>query len=61
MRRRVIGDSGGSSLRRWRLPGGALVEVEFGCGLTEKIPVRHRLGIILPGGESAGRGDRVPE
>ena len=49
---------GGSPLcgRRWRLPGGALIELEIGLGLGlgEEVPVQHRRGSILPRGWSAG-------
>jgi hypothetical protein len=46
------------SRRRRRLPGQALVELEAGVQLGDKVPVRHRLGSIIPGGRSAGGGDR---
>ena len=35
---------------RRRLAGGALIEREVGLGLLKEVPVRHRLGIIVPGG-----------
>jgi hypothetical protein len=40
------------------LPGDALVKREARVRLGDEFPVRHRLGIITPGGWSAGRSDR---
>jgi hypothetical protein len=53
------GIRGGGTLcgRRWRLPGDALIKREVGLRLAEEVPVRHRLGIIILGRWSAGRGD----
>lgn len=51
---------GGCSLacrRKW-LPGNALIKREVGLGLGEEVPVRHRLGSVVPGGWSARWGDR---
>jgi hypothetical protein len=44
------------SLReRRRLPGDTLIELGLGLGLglAEEVPVRHRLGSLVPGGRSA--------
>jgi len=43
---------GGGTLcgRRWRLPGDALVKLEAWARLGDDVPVRRRLGIIVPGG-----------
>jgi hypothetical protein len=49
---------GTASRRRRRLPGDALIELEVGLGLTEEVPVRRLLRSNVPGGTSAGRGDR---
>jgi hypothetical protein len=48
--RREIRGAGTLCGRRRRLPGDALIELEVGLGLLEEIPVRHRLGSIVPGG-----------
>ena len=40
--------------RRRRLPSDTLIELDVGLGLAEEVPVRHRLGSILPGGRPAG-------
>jgi hypothetical protein len=40
--------------RRSWLSGDALIKLEVGCGLAEKVPGRHRLRHITPGGWSAG-------
>jgi len=44
--------------RRRRLPGDTLIEVELGLGLSDKVPVQHRLGRLVPDGRSAGGRDR---
>jgi len=41
---------GTASRRRRGLPGDALIELEVGLGLLEKVRVRHRLGRLVPGG-----------
>ena len=43
-----------SARERRRLPGHALVELEIGRGLSENVPVRDRLGSLVPGGPRAG-------
>ena len=43
---------------RRRLPGDALIEREVGRGRLEEVPVRHRLGCLVPGGRSACGRDR---
>ena len=53
-------DEGGGTVsygERRRLPGNALVKLEVGLGLAEDVPVRQRLGSIVPTGWSAGGGD----
>jgi len=42
---------------RRRLPGDTLIEFELKLGLSDKVPVRRRLGGIDPGGRSAGGRD----
>ena len=37
---------------RRRLPGHALIELEVGLRLLEEVPVRHRLGCLVPGGRA---------
>ena len=51
---------GTASRRRWRLQGDTLIEFEFGLGLglSDQVPVRRRLGRIVPGGRSARGPDR---
>ena len=47
------GEESGCSVagrERRRLPGNALVKLEVRVRLFEKVPVRDRLGSILPGG-----------
>ena len=46
------------SRSRRRLPGTALIEFDVGLGLAEEVPIRHRLGSLLPGGWPAGGRDR---
>ena len=46
------------SCERRRLPRNALIKLEVGLGLLEEVPVRRRLGRLVPGGRSAGGGDR---
>jgi len=41
---------GTASCRRRRLPGDTLIEFELGLGLSEEVPVRRRLGRLVPGG-----------
>jgi hypothetical protein len=41
-----------------RLPGVALIKREVGLGLFEEVPVRHRLGCLVPVGRSACGRDR---
>jgi hypothetical protein len=36
--------------RRRQLPGEALIKLEAGVGLGDEVPVRHRRGIVVPGG-----------
>ena len=36
--------------RRTRLPGDALIVLDVGLGLTVQVPIRHRLGCIVPAG-----------
>ena len=43
---------GTASRRGRRLPGDVLIELEVGLGLFEEVPVRHRLGCLVPGGRS---------
>ncbi len=47
-----------NTCERRRLPGDALIKLEVGRGLGEQVPVRHRLGRIVPGGRSACGRDR---
>jgi len=44
--------------RAWRLPEEALIKLDVGLGLAEKVPVWHRPEIIVPTGWSAGSGNR---
>jgi len=46
------------SCERRRLPRNALIKLEVGLGLLEEVPVRRRLGRLVPAGRSAGGGDR---
>jgi len=43
------------------LPGEALVELEAGVRLGDEVSVRHRPGIILPGGWSRGRASTITQ
>ena len=49
---------GTASRRGRRLPVDALIELEVGLRLLEEVPVRHRLGCLVPGGRCACWGNR---
>jgi hypothetical protein len=56
--KREIGCGGAISLSRRWLPRDALVEFGLGYGLAEEVPVRHRLGSVVPGGWALGGCDQ---
>jgi hypothetical protein len=48
----ALGDERGCTVycERRRLPRDALIKLDVGLGLFEEVPVRQRLGRIVPGG-----------